>query len=153
MHLSEVFSADRVWPELSSANKEGVLHELSDLIARSEPQLNAGSLYTVLSEREKLGSTGIEDGVAIPHAKVNGLPKIVVACGRSMGGLDFDAHDAKPTHLFFVLLAPENATGMHLKVLARLSRLLKEARIRNRLMEARSARELYRIIVEEDENL
>ena len=153
MHLAEVFSADMVWPELSSENKEGVLRELSDLIAQREPQLNSDVLYTVLSDREKLGSTGIENGVAIPHAKVDGLLRIIVACGRSVAGMDFDAHDTKPTHLFFVLLAPMNATGMHLKVLARLSRLLKEARVRNRLMEAHGADDLYRIIIEEDENL
>lgn len=153
MHLSEVFSADMVWPELSSSSKEDVLHELAGLIAEREPLLDSDALYAVLADREKLGSTGIEDGVAIPHAKVSGLPHIIVACGRSSEGLDFDAHDAKPTHLFFVLLAPENATGMHLKVLARLSRLLKEARVRNRLMEAHGAGDLYRTIVEEDRNL
>lgn len=142
-----------VWPELGQTTKDGVIRELAGLIAGQEPALNADTLYTALIEREKLGSTGIEDGVAIPHAKIEGLSHIIVACGRSISGLDFDAHDAKPTHLFFVLLAPMNATGMHLKVLARLSRILKESRVRSRLMNAQAAPELYGIMVEEDGSL
>lgn len=153
MHLSDVFSANMVWPELTATTKEGVIRELADLIAEREPLLDSDVLYTALYEREKLGSTGIEDGVAIPHAKVSNLDHIVVACGRSEGGLDFDAHDAKPTHLFFVLIAPMTATGMHLKVLARLSRLLKEARVRNKLLDTSEASELYRTIIEEDKKL
>lgn len=153
MHLSEVFSSTMVWPELNATTKDGVVRELAERIAEREPALDVDALYTALIEREKLGSTGIEDGVAIPHAKVPALEHIVVACGRCRAGLDFDAHDAKPTHLFFVLLAPENATGMHLKVLARLSRLLKDARVRNKLLEVTATDAMYRVIVEEDEKL
>jgi PTS system nitrogen regulatory IIA component len=153
MHLSDVFNVEMVWPELTATTKEEVIRELANLISEREPSLKPDVLYTALAEREKLGSTGIEDGVAIPHAKVSGLDHVVVACGRSGSGLDFDAHDAKPTHLFFVLLAPMTATGTHLKVLARLSRLLKEARVRNKLLDAPEASELYRIIIEEDKKL
>jgi PTS system nitrogen regulatory IIA component len=153
MHLSDVFSSNNVWSELHATTKDGLVHELSQLIAGQEPKLNVEDLYAALIEREKLGSTGIEDGVAIPHAKVAGLDDIVVACGRCPRGIDFDAHDGKPTHLFFVLLAPMNATGMHLKVLARLSRLLKDVRVRNRLMDAGAPEDLYRVITEEDDKL
>lgn len=153
MHLSDVFNAEMVWPELSSTSREGVIRELSGLIAQRETGLDPNLLFQALWDRELVGSTGIEDGVAIPHAKVPRLDHIVVACGRSMPGLDFNAHDSKPTHLFFVLLAPLDATGMHLKVLARLSRLLKEARIRNKLMDAVAARDIYNAIIDEDNKL
>jgi len=153
MHLSEVIQKDMVWPELISSSKDEVLRELTRLVAHSLAALEESALYGALTEREKLGSTGVEDGIAIPHAKVPGIDRIVLACGRSVRGLDFEAHDGNPTHLFFVLLAPANAAGMHLKVLARLSRLLKEARVRARLMAAASGDELYNAIIDEDEKL
>lgn len=153
MHLSEVLHSEMVWPSLTSTTKEGVIEELSGLIAKGHPSLDAKILYSALMDREQLGSTGIEDGIAIPHAKIEGLENIIVACGRSGAGLDFDSHDSKTTHLFFVLLAPVHSTGMHLKVLARLSRLLKESRIRNKLMEAPAAQDMYSIIIEEDNKL
>ena len=151
MHLSDVFRSEMVWPELSATTKEEVIKELAGLIVRGYPHLNEDELNTVLMDRERLGSTGIEDGIAIPHAKVPGLDHIIVACGRSGNGLDFNAHDSKITHLFFVLLAPMHSTGMHLKVLARLSRLLKESRVRNKLMESNTAPEMYKVIIEEDD--
>jgi PTS system nitrogen regulatory IIA component len=153
MHLSDVLRCEMVWPHLSSTTKEDVIKELADLIAQCCPPLISSDLSTALLDREKLGSTGIENGIAIPHAKVPGLEEIIVACGKSDGGLDFDAHDSRATHLFFVLLAPEHSTGIHLKVLARLSRLLKEQRIRNKLIEAREAQDMYNIIIEEDNKL
>jgi PTS system nitrogen regulatory IIA component len=153
MHLSDVFNSNNVWSDLHATTKDELVRKLSQLIAGRAPKLSLEDLYTALIEREKLGSTGIEDGVAIPHAKVAGLDDILVAFGRCPEGIDFDAHDGKPTHLFFVLLAPEKATGMHLKVLARLSRLLKDVRVRNRLMDADVPEDLYRIITEEDDKL
>jgi PTS system nitrogen regulatory IIA component len=153
MHLSEVLRCEMVWPHLSSTNKEDVIKELANLIAQANPPLISDDLSNALLEREKLGSTGIENGIAIPHAKVPGLEHIIVACGKSDSGLDFDAHDSKVTHLFFVLLAPEHSTGMHLKVLARLSRLLKEQHVRNKLIDAKDAQKMYNIIIEEDDNL
>ena len=106
-----------------------------------------------LLEREKLGSTGIQDGVAIPHGKFKTLPYMVVLFGRSMKGIDFQAFDNKPTHLFFVLLAPEEATSEHLKLLARLSRLLKKQSLREALLQAKDAEEIYQTLCEEDKKL
>lgn len=153
MHIAEVLKENMVWAELGASTKDGVIREMSELIASREPHLEPKALYQALVEREKLGSTGIEDGIAIPHAKVQGVDRVLVACGRSSVGLDFDAHDEKPTHLFFVLLAPANATGQHLKVLARLSRLLKESRVRSRLLDAITSDDLYHAIVDEDGKL
>lgn len=153
MQLSELLSRDAVIPALSSTTKEGVIEELSELIAKTHPGRDENEITSKLLEREKLGSTGIENGIAIPHTKIGGLDRIIIAFGRSVEGIDFHAHDGKPSHLFFVLLAPENSTGAHLKTLARLSRLLKEEGVRAKLMEAASSDDIYNIIVSGDDNL
>jgi len=106
----------------------------------------------VLQQREKLGSTGIGDGVAIPHGKVSDLHELVVAFGRSKKGIAFDAIDGKPVHLFFLLLAPENSTGQHLKALAKISKMLKTPNFRKKLIEAKTKSDLYKAIVEQDES-
>ena len=151
MHLTEILRPEMVWPELLAKTKPEVIRELAEKIADHESGLDAEHVAEVLIERERLGSTGIQDGIAIPHGKVPGLNKIVIACGLSADGVDFDAHDGKPTHIFFVLLAPEAAAGQHLKALARLSRLLKDAGFRDKLMSTKDAAEVYRAISEEDE--
>lgn len=153
MHLSDVLNSDMVWSDLAATAKKDVIRELAHRISETDTKIEEDAVFKVLWDRENLGSTGIECGVAIPHAKVPNLDRIVLACAKSAKGLDFDAHDSKPTHLFFVLLAPSNATGMHLKVLARISRLLKESKFRAKLIEAKSPEDMYRIIVEEDKNI
>ncbi|HQC23908.1 MAG TPA: PTS sugar transporter subunit IIA, partial [Syntrophales bacterium] len=106
----------------------------------------------VLLEREKLGSTGIGDGIAIPHGKLKGLERLVISFGRSRQGVDFDAIDGKPVHIFFLLMAPESSTGQHLKALAKISRMLKDPGFRSDLMAAENAEEIYRKIAEKDES-
>ncbi len=152
MHLTDVLRSDMVWPTLEAQSKPDVIRELAQHIAAMEP-LDAARVAEILMERERLGSTGIQDGIAIPHGKVPGLDHIVIACGRSPSGINFDAHDGKPTHLFFVLLAPENATGQHLKVLARLSRLLKDAHVREGLLEAPSGGAMFETLATEDQKI
>lgn len=142
---------EMVWANLKSEDKSAVISELAQRISANVPPLKADDIETVLVNRENLGSTGIQDGIAIPHAKVRGLEKVLIACGRSQKGIDFDAPDKKPTHLFFVLLAPEQSAAMHLKILARLSRLLKDHEFRSRLLSAKGSDDIYRTIVEEDE--
>ena len=105
----------------------------------------------VLLDREKLGSTGIGDGIAIPHGKLAGLEEMVVAFGRSRSGIAFEAMDGKPVHLFFLLMAPENSAGQHLKVLAKISRMLKDAGFRKNLLEAKTHDDLVRLISEKDD--
>lgn len=149
MRLTDVLRPEMVWPELSATSKAEVIRELA-LNIGTAIHADPAMLQEILLEREHLGSTGIQDGIAIPHGKVPGLERIVIACGRSVRGIEFDAHDTKPTHLFFVLLAPEFAAGQHLKALARLSRLLKDTRFREKLIAAANAPEMYRAIVDED---
>ena len=151
MHLTDILSQEMVWPTLSAQTKPEVVKELAERMAAADPSLNAEVVAGVLMERERLGSTGIQDGIAIPHGKVPGLERIVIACGLKPSGIEFDAHDEKPTKIFFVLLAPEFAAGLHLKALARLSRLLKDGKFRDRLLSSKDAGEIYRTIAEEDE--
>ena len=118
-------------------------------IAASQ-RVDTQKLVDTLLDREKLGSTGIGEGVAIPHGKVPGLPGLVASFGRSVPGVDFRAIDGRPTHLFFTLFAPENSAGAHLKALARISRIFKNAAFRDAIMKAADAAEVYRLIEAED---
>ena len=112
--------------------------------------MDAQRLVDTLLDREKLGSTGIGEGVAIPHGKMPGLPGLVASFGRSTAGVDFRAIDGRPTHLFFTLFAPENSAGAHLKALARISRIFKNPSFRDAILKAASADEVYRLIEVED---
>jgi len=150
MRLTDILRPDLCWPALAARTKPEVIGELAKKIASVEKGLTAEGLSEILMERERLGSTGIQDGIAIPHGKVPGLEKILIAFGLSREGIDFEAHDGKPTHIFFVLLAPESAAGQHLKALARLSRLLKDADFRDRLIKGKDAQEIYGAIAAED---
>ena len=107
----------------------------------------------MLVEREKLGSTGIGNGIAIPHGKLDGLENICLVFGRSVAGIEFDSLDGKPVNLIFLLVAPANSAGVHLKALARLSRLLKEKSFRDSLLAADDAEKLYAIVVAEDQKI
>lgn len=151
MKITNILRVESIIPELKSQDKNGVIKELADAVVRSEPSLSPDRLYEVLLEREKLGSTGIGSGVAIPHGKLPNLERIVAAFGRSRPGVDFDSQDGEPAHLFFVLVAPENTAGLHLKALAKLSRLLKDAQFRQKLMEVPDAAALFRAIEIEDD--
>ncbi len=151
MKLSEIFKPQFIIPELKAHDKKGVLEELLQIITEQETSLNKGTLLQVLLERERLGSTGIGDGIALPHGKLRGLDKLLVSFGRSIDGLGFDAIDEKPAYLFFLLLAPENSAGMHLKSLAKISRMLKDGNFRQRLMGAKSREDIYNIIIDKDE--
>lgn len=138
---------------LVGATKSDVVRELAVHLAAQYAEIDVERLVNVLWERERLGSTAIGDGIAIPHGKLAGLKGVLGAFGRHPGGVDFDSLDGKPTHLFFVLVAPEDSVGQHLKALARVSRLLKFAAFRERLISAPDRAALFRLICEEDERL
>lgn len=140
---------------MQARTKPEVLRELSATLARAHPGLmqqglSEDRLVAVLQEREKLGSTGIGEGVAIPHGKLAGMGSLQAAFCVSRAGVDFEAIDGKPTHLFFALLAPENSAGVHLKALARISRLFKNPRFRAAILEAPTALDIHALIVQED---
>ena len=151
MKIADILSEDVVLPALAGRNKEDVIQELAGIVARSHPDIDRTRLVHALEERERLNSTALGEGVAIPHGKLGGVSQVLAAFGRSPSGVDFSSLDGKPTHLFFLLVAPEDSAGAHLKALARISRLLKSPDFRSRLMRAADAHELFEIIREEDE--
>jgi len=151
--LDILSSEDSIAPDVRGSNKDEVLRELAVHLARQHSEVDAERLVQVLWERERLGSTAIGDGIAIPHGKLGTLKGVLGAFGRHPKGVDFDSLDGKPTHLFFLLVAPEDSVGQHLKALARVSRLLKDAAFRQRLLVAADRAEIYRLIREEDEKL
>ena len=151
MKITDILDEASVIQDLSSSSKKGILEELSNVLVERGKLPDRDKVVEVLLEREKLGSTGIGDGIAIPHGKMKGIKGLVTSFGRSIKGVNFESIDNKPTHLFFLLVAPENSAGVHLKALARISRLLKDSGLRNRLMEASDRQDLFRIIAEEDE--
>ena len=151
MKITDILDESSVIQDLRAITKKGVLEELSHVLVERGKLPDQEKVVEVLLEREKLGSTGIGDGIAIPHGQMKGIKELVISFGRSIKGVDFESIDNKPTHLFFLLVAPENSAGVHLKALARISRLLKDSSFRNRLMEARDRKDLFMIIAEEDE--
>lgn len=151
MKITDFLDEASIIPDLRSISKKGILEELSNALVQGGKLPDRDKVVEVLLEREKLGSTGIGDGIAIPHGKMKEINGLVTSFGRSIQGVNFESIDNKPAHLFFLLIAPENSAGIHLKALARISRLLKDPSFRNRLMEAKDRHDLFGIITEEDE--
>ncbi len=151
--ISEMLSPAAIVAELKGTGKHEVLAELVEALVAARPALDRAEVLRVLLERENLGSTGIGDGIAIPHGKLRNLESQLIAFGLSRKGVDFDAMDGKPARLFFLLIAPEEAVGVHLKTLARISKLLKVPSVRERLQAATDREQIHRIIAEEEENL
>ena len=150
MKVIDFLQQGAIIAELSATTKAATLVEIADHMATLNPRVDAAELRRVLEERELLASTAIGDGIAIPHGKLDSVSQLVGTLGRSVPGLEFDSIDGKPTHLVFMLVAPASSTGIHLKALARLSRLFRDALFRQRLIEAPDAPAMYRVITEED---
>ncbi|MCS6911782.1 MAG: PTS sugar transporter subunit IIA [Myxococcales bacterium] len=150
MKIVDFVRPELIIAELHGRNKAEVVAELARHMAQQQPEINAATLTRVLMEREQLASTAIGEEVAIPHGKLASVDRLLSCVGRSRVGINFDSMDGRPTHIFFVLVAPENSTGIHLKALARISRLFKDPAFRTRLLAARDAAEMYQVISEED---
>jgi len=152
MKIMDILVRDAVILDLESKTKDDLLEEMSRALAKAVPGLDAERLLEVLVEREALQSTGIGEGVAIPHGKMADLDSLVASFARSRDGLDFASIDGQPTHLFFLLVVPEHSGGQHLKALARISRFFRDAEFRRRLLEAQSLEDIFGAIEEEDAN-
>ena len=151
MKITDYLKEDRVVADLQGTDKPSILREMSRLLTGPCQAASAEDLVHILLDREKLESTGIGEGIAIPHGRVKKLKEFVLSFGRSTQGVDFDSIDHKPTRLFFFVMAPENSAVNNLKLLGRIVTLLKDPSFKKRLMEARSSKELFQIISEEDE--
>jgi PTS system nitrogen regulatory IIA component len=145
MKIVEFLRPEAVIANLGGASAPAALAELCRPLAAAT-KVDAQRLVDTLLEREKLGSTGIGEGVAIPHGKLPGLPALIASFGRAPQGIDFRAIDGKPTFLFFTLIAPENSAGAHLKALARISRIFKNPSFREAILKASDADEIFRLI-------
>jgi PTS system nitrogen regulatory IIA component len=149
--ITDFLTVQTIIPALASREKNAALEEMANWLVSYHRHLNKQTVLTVLLEREKISTTAIGEGVAIPHGKLPAVERVLGVFARSPQGVDFASLDGGPTHLFFVLIAPENAAADHLKALARISRLLKDESFRRRLMEGQTSQELFNIIAEEDE--
>ncbi len=150
MNISDALRETCVIADLKGQTKEEVLKELVTSLKHAGFIESVDEGVRVILERERLGSTGIGDGVAIPHGKMKKLKSVLCAFGRSAKGIDFGAVDGQPVHIFFLLLAPEETAGLHLKMLSRISRVVRDAPFRKKLMEEVHAPEVFKDIVEED---
>lgn len=153
MKITDFLTPERVIPALRGREKDEVLTEMADGLAASNSKLDKEKVLHVLSEREKISTTAIGEGVAIPHGKLAAVQRIEGLFARSPEGVDFASLDGGPTHLFFVLVAPEDGAADHLKALARISRLLKDPAFRSRLIAGTSREEIFDIIATEDQKL
>ncbi|MCK4502592.1 MAG: PTS sugar transporter subunit IIA [Desulfuromonadales bacterium] len=150
MKISELLDPEAIVADLQAKDKGTALAELTDSLISCDPSLDRDEVIAVLQEREKLGSTGIGDGVAIPHGKLAGMPELKLVFGRSSSGVDFESMDGQPAYLFFLLIAPEESVGVHLKTLARISKLLKDAVVRKKLLDAPDQQAIYQVILDEE---
>jgi nitrogen PTS system EIIA component len=151
MKILEALHQDAILTNLSSRDKKGLIEELAAPVARIIG-VSCQDLVRVLMERERLGSTGIGMGIAIPHGKLKSLDSLVMGFGLSRKGVDYDTLDGRPAHLFFMLLTPESSTGLHLKALARIARMLKNESFKEKLFRAQTPDDIISIIQAEDED-
>jgi len=150
MKILDVLQKEAILADLKAQDKKGILKELVAPVS-GITGISQQELVRVLMDRERLGSTGIGGGIGIPHGKLKDLDSLVLGFGLSRNGVDFESMDSRPTHIFFLLVTPENSTGLHLKLLARISKILKHDPFRERLLNATDNEEIYSIIQEEDE--
>ena len=150
MKMSDFLDPRAVVSDLKAANKKEVLEELCTALVSLHPTLDRDRMVGILLDRERLGSTGVGEGVAIPHGKMGDLEGLIACFGRSTRGVAFDAVDDQPVSLFFLLFAPENSAGVHLKALAKISRLLERPSVREELLQAGSKEDVYAILTRED---
>ena len=153
MKIIELLDKNSILPDMAAITKLAVLEELAATLVPGTEGLDLDTVVEVLMERERLGSTGIGDNVAIPHGKLADLSGLKLAFGRSLKGVNFDSMDGKPSQLFFLLLAPVNSAGLHLKALAKISRMLMSAAFRENLMQAAQKQDIYKLLQEKDEEI
>ncbi|MCI0530459.1 MAG: PTS sugar transporter subunit IIA [candidate division Zixibacteria bacterium] len=146
MKLSKFTEESLISFDLKSKNKEQIISELVDIAGKSKLVKDRDELHRAVVEREKLVTTGVGYGVAFPHAKTKAVKGIIVVFGRSNEGIDFEAMDRKPVQYFFLIAAPEDAIGAHLNVMARLSYIMKNEGVRQKLGAINSPKELLEII-------
>lgn len=150
MKIVDFLNQKAVSANLSARDKKGIIEELVDLLIKAGEAEQKDALVKTLTEREELGSTGIGQGIAIPHGKSDTIKKLTAAVGISKKGVKFDALDGELVYIFFLLIAPRDSSGPHLKALARISRLLKDKNFCLSLRQVKDEKELLKIMITED---
>ncbi len=150
MKLTDILIRDACVVDMQAKTKKEALRELADALSAAVDGLDGSELLDMLLEREKLGTTAMGDGIAIPHARVESLDRLLATFGRSRHGVDFDSVDGKRTHLFFLLVAPGTEGSAHLLILARLSRFLTQPEFRAKLLEVEATQDLFEAIEEQE---
>lgn len=153
MKISEFLCTKAITTELKSTNKKDIINELVALLVEAGvvDKKNKSKLVEILLAREALGSTAIGQGVAIPHGKCGFVSKLVASLGISKKGVDFDSLDGEPAYIFFLLVAPIDSAGPHLKALAKISHLLKDRYFREQLRQAKDDKTILKLTAQEDE--
>ncbi|MDP8253442.1 MAG: PTS sugar transporter subunit IIA [Candidatus Kaelpia aquatica] len=151
MKISELLDSNFIKLDVESKDKREAIKEIVDLMQGCSQIEDLDSFLGDIYAREKLGSTGIGEGIALPHARSKGVKRLTISFGRSLSGVDFDALDANPAHLIFLIGTPFDDVGNYLKTLAQLSRLLKKEYFRKKLLLAESKEEVLSIFKETEE--
>jgi len=150
MRILDFLDKESIELNITAKTKKEVIEELVELLAKKNVILDKKATLDSLYEREELGSTGVGQGIAIPHSKTKGVKDLVAAVGVSKDVVDFDALDGEPVNIFFLLLAPEGAAGLMLKALARVSNFLKNKYYRRKILEAKDKAAVVMTIEEEE---
>ncbi len=153
MKIAELLREQCVVADIRGKTKKEIITELVETLANARLIEDIEAVVNVVMEREKLGSTGIGNGVAIPHGKLKNISNIMCAFGRSVNGVDFDAVDRAPVHIFFLVLAPEDSASLHLKVLSRITKILRDQSLRKKVIKLSNRHDIYMSILEEDEKI
>lgn len=148
MQLSEFINVNRIKKGVDVLSKKRALEELSNLIAQDQTQLNANGIFESLISRERLGSTGVGYGVAIPHGRIKNCENITGAFIQLQQGIDFDAMDNQPVDILFALIVPEESTDEHLQVLALLASMFNDGNFRQKLRQSQNEEEIYQLLTE-----
>jgi len=148
--IHDLFDSDLIVEDLKASDKAGVIREFASFLKSRGKVRDEDEVFDIVMQREST-TTGIGDGIAIPHGRMQGLPAVIVAFGRSRKGVDFQSMDGKPAHLFFLFITPEDRPGDHLSVLRRLARITRNPVLRERLLRSTDRREMQKLILDEDE--
>lgn len=148
MTLADILDKDLIQIPLESNTKNGVIEELTDLLVIHRPSVNREEILAAIFAREALGSTGLADGIAIPHAKTTAVESIAVVVGVTESPIDFDSQDGKGCQFFFMVVAPEHEASAHIEVLASIARATASNAFRRLLAASRSAEEVYELFRE-----
>jgi len=153
MNIRDILNKNRILTEFKSTSKEDIINEMIDSLKEDESVINLEKVRQVVIEREKIMSTGIGNGFAIPHGKTDGVKEIVAVFGKLKEPIDFDSVDGKPVNMIFLMVGREDAVGEHIKMLSRISRIMNKEEVHNKLLQAETADEILEIFEQEERNL